>query len=544
MPIKFSLPFWVWGWLLLAAGMLAVRTVIPIDETRYLSVAWEMWWRHSQWVPYLNGHTYDGKPPLLFWLMELGWMVFGVSAWWARLVAPLFGLLALFITQRIARRLWPDGSAAVLAPTILLGAFYWAVFSSATMFDMLLNAFALLAVYGLIRVWQGGSDRYFWLTGLGLGLGILAKGPVVFLPVAAVGLTARWWMKDTRPATLSWRRWYTGLLLALGVSVAVALLWLIPMAIQGGWHYFIDMTWHQTAGYTVHSFSHRRPWWWYLPLLPVLLFPWSLWPDGWRASGRMARRLDLAEVRLCLAWSIPVLILFSLISGKQPHYLLPIFPPLALLLARGLSVYEPKTARFPLPGLVFLGLAGLWFAVPFSSHLAHTLAWPVHVPLIFAGALASALAVIGVTLLAWSGRLATAQRVRVLAAATWVMLLIMAGGLFRASWPAYDVRPASAFIRNLAAVGAPVAISDSSYQGEFNFFARIKAPITEVRGPALLDWARAHPDGYVIAYVTLANWNRNAPPAPLYRQLYRGEGMGVWSARQLVADPGLVQRFD
>ncbi len=80
MPIRTSPPLWVWGWLLLTVGMLTLRTAIPIDETRYLSVAWEMWWRHSQWVPYLNGHTYDGKPPLLFWLMELGWLVFGVQA--------------------------------------------------------------------------------------------------------------------------------------------------------------------------------------------------------------------------------------------------------------------------------------------------------------------------------------------------------------------------------------------------------------------------------------------------------------------------------
>ncbi len=544
MPIRTSPPLWVWGWLLLTVGMLALRTAIPIDETRYLSVAWEMWWRHSQWVPYLNGHTYDGKPPLFFWLMELGWLVFGVHAWWARLVSPLAGFVALWITARIARRLWPDSPAVTLAPTILLGAFYWAVFSSATMFDLLLAACALLAILGLLRVWQGGGDAGFWLAGLGLGLGILAKGPVVFLPVAAVGLTAPWWMKDSRPPALTWRRWYRGLGLATLISVGVALLWLIPMAFQGGLHYFIDMTWHQTVGYTVHSFSHRRPWWWYLPLLPVLLFPWSLWPDAWRALARIVRRLDLPEVRLCLAWSVPVLILFSLISGKQSHYLLPIFPPLALLLARALTVYDPPPTRFMLPGVVFLALAGFWLYLPFAAHFTHALTWTREVPLLFAGALAAALAVIGLALMRWLRRLKVARRAQALAASTWVVLLIVVGGLFHASWPAYDLRPVSAFLRNLAAVGAPIAVADRSYHGQFNFYARLKTPVAEVRGPALLDWVRAHPDGYVVAYRSLRRRPPRGRPAPVYRQLYRGKGLAVWSAATIARDPGLIRTFD
>ncbi len=545
MPTRTSPPFWVWGWLLLTVGTLTLRTVIPIDETRYLSVAWEMWWRHSQWVPYLNGHTYDGKPPLLFWLMELGWLVFGVHAWWARLVSPLAGLAALWLTARISRRLWPDDErTAALAPTILLGTFYWAVFTSATMFDLLLAACALTAILGLLRVWRGAARGGFALAGLGLGLGILAKGPVVFIPVLAVGLLAPWWMKGGRPAGLTWGAWYRGLGAATLIAAGIALLWLIPMAIQGGLHYFIDMTWHQTAGYTVHSFSHRRPWWWYLPLLPVLLFPWALWPDAWRALGAVARRLDRPEVRLCLAWSLPVLVVFSLISGKQPHYLLPIFPPLALLLARALTASPPPPTRLLLPALVFLLLAAFWVYLPFSGRLAHALIWTRDVPLTFAGALAAALAAIGLSLMRWLHRLEAAGRAQVLAASTWVMLLLLAGGLFRASWPAYDLRPVSAFLHDVAAVGAPIAVADSSYHGQFNFYARLQTPVAEVQGPALLDWVRAHPDGYVVAYLSLRHWPPRGEPAPVYRQLYRGEGLAVWSAAAIARDPELIRKFD
>ena len=65
-------------WLLLVGVALATRPLLPVDETRYVSVAWEMWQRGDFLVPHLNGSPYSDKPPLLFWLMHAGWWVFGV----------------------------------------------------------------------------------------------------------------------------------------------------------------------------------------------------------------------------------------------------------------------------------------------------------------------------------------------------------------------------------------------------------------------------------------------------------------------------------
>ncbi|HQG30775.1 MAG TPA: glycosyltransferase family 39 protein, partial [Deltaproteobacteria bacterium] len=86
---------------------LFTRTYLPIDETRYVSVAWEMWLRGDFLVPHLNGRTYSDKPPLLFWIYNLGWAIAGVNDIWPRLVSPLFGAASLLLTAGIARRLWP-----------------------------------------------------------------------------------------------------------------------------------------------------------------------------------------------------------------------------------------------------------------------------------------------------------------------------------------------------------------------------------------------------------------------------------------------------
>src|SRR5262245_37816205 len=133
------LPYWFWMWAVLVGAVLLLRPALPVDETRYLAVAWEMWWRGSVAVPYLNGAFYDGKPPLCFWLMQLGWLVFGVNEWWARSLAPLFGLANLMLVAAIARRLWGPGQTAELAPAILAGSLWWSLLCASTMFDMLLG---------------------------------------------------------------------------------------------------------------------------------------------------------------------------------------------------------------------------------------------------------------------------------------------------------------------------------------------------------------------------------------------------------------------
>lgn len=86
-------------WLVAALGFalltdlahLLTWPLLPVDETRYLSVAWEMWLRHEWLVPHLNGALYTDKPPLLFWLVHLGWAVAGVNDVWPRAVCGLCG---------------------------------------------------------------------------------------------------------------------------------------------------------------------------------------------------------------------------------------------------------------------------------------------------------------------------------------------------------------------------------------------------------------------------------------------------------------------
>lgn len=156
---------WVILWVALVGSALFLRPILPIDETRYMSVAWEMWLREDYLVPHLNGTVYSHKPPLLFWLINAGWTLFGVNDFWPRIIAPLFGLGCLAMTSLLGRRLYPQSSAYVLAPLLLVGCYYWGLYTTLTMFDLILAFWSL--IYELQRIYWRGFVMQYSIAGSG-----------------------------------------------------------------------------------------------------------------------------------------------------------------------------------------------------------------------------------------------------------------------------------------------------------------------------------------------------------------------------------------
>jgi len=356
---------WQWSglWLILIITAIYSRPLIPIDETRYLSVAWEMWQSHNFLVPHINGEPYSHKPPLLFWCIHLLWLLFGVGEWSGRFVGPLFGFASVLMMVRLAKLLWPDKRDIRLAvPFVLLATVVWSVYSSFTMFDTLLTFLSLSALTSLLMAGKRASFLPWLAFSAATGLGILAKGPIILLYVLPPALLVPLWR---RGESLSWKRWYGTLFLALAGAVAIALCWAIPAGKAGGEEYSQAIFFGQTAGRMVKSFAHGRSFYWYMLLLPLLCFPWFFWLPVWRGGKNLT--LD-NSTRFCLTVIVPALVLLSFVSGKQVHYILPVLPLAALLTARiGTSV----SRRSPFDHLplisVFLVAACILFVVPLLS---------------------------------------------------------------------------------------------------------------------------------------------------------------------------------
>ncbi|RAO74928.1 glycosyl transferase [Dyella jiangningensis] len=520
---------WLWCWLLAALVAIFQHGPMPMYSTRTLSVAWEMWTHHSFVVPYLNGLPYSEKPPLLLWLIHLGWLVGGVGDVWPRLLEVLLGALQLVLVAMLARRLFPRHAAvARTAPWIAGALTFGFLFGLQVMYEVLLADCVLAALLCLTPGRGQDAPRFAWFA-LAVGLGLLSKGPVMLLHVAFPWLLGPLW---NRWAQHHRGRWYATGAAAILAGGALLLAWALAATDAGGEAYRQRLLIHQTAGRVVDAFAHAEPFWWYLPLLPVLVLPFALWPRCWVALLSLRRPFE-DGLRFLFAWLGPVLLGFSVVSGKQPYYVLPEFGGFALLIAFALaSLHErrPTTSRWlqPWPLALLLGVGGIALAllgklVHDGRVLDHQLVAVSRSSLPF-GLLFLLLA--GVLVTPRKGEL---QRIAIVG----LIAAVAANGLFTLTlWPAYDFTPVAKMLARAEAEGHPMANFESN-DGQYTFLGRLTQPVTQLHGmDEATRWAQAHPDGRVITYPRRLTALDRAHA--VYIQPFRGIWLAVWPAPALV----------
>jgi 4-amino-4-deoxy-L-arabinose transferase-like glycosyltransferase len=352
-------------------GLGAVPLLGP-DEPRYAQVAREMYTRGDWVTPTLGGHTWFEKPALLYWLMRVGYGLFGETEFAARAGSALSGVLTVLLAGWAARRAeFESGEglrglgvtcAAVAASTLGLMAF-----ARASSFDTLLTTTVTgaLACFYCSEV-ERGAGRKTWLVGfyLFVGASLLAKGLVgVVIPAAVVvvySILRRRWPGLLRLG-VPW-----GLLLVL----MVAAVWYGPVIARHG-RAFVDefFVQHHFARYTSNKYHHPQPFWFYLPVTLGLALPWTAFLLGGIAGavGTNARAEDAAsKLRvLALAWLVVPVLFFSASGSKLPGYVLPALPGAALLAGDGLHRYLRGAG-----GTLAMRLTGLLALLVFGAGVA------------------------------------------------------------------------------------------------------------------------------------------------------------------------------
>jgi 4-amino-4-deoxy-L-arabinose transferase-like glycosyltransferase len=498
--------------ILLTTVTLISRPLLPVDETRYLSVAWEARLRGDFLVSHLNGEPYSHKPPLLFWLINAIWSFTGVNGPAARMVAPASGILCLLLTRSITKRLWPGERAIIAcAPVIHISLMLWIVFCPVTMFDTLLTCCAMASLYGVLMAADGQAVKGWLIAGIGMGLGILTKGPVVLVHVLPAIVFAPWWAESLRGRRL---KWYLGCGAAVAVAAVIGLSWAISSAISGGEPYATELLFGQTAGRMVNSFAHRQPFWWYLPWLPLCLMPWISFGAVWRGLRNVP--LD-RSLKFLLTWAMGSLVILSFVSGKQIYYLLPMLPPCAMILARlATSSGGTPTAKdllFIVPGTIGMGLLPIVMNHQpqlFQGRLVNLLTDTQCVPLVICGVV--------LLLFRWKS---IESSVVSLSACTVGFMAIVIGSISASVWDGFDLQPMARFAstceRPLAWFG--------TYHGQLNFLGEIPSIPETPDVDSLQTWLQENPSGAVIIRVSEsdAQWadlieflrphDRREPPA-------------------------------
>lgn len=321
-------------------------------EMRHAQIAREIVASGDDLIPTLLGEMYVDKPPVVHSLMALGYSLYGEhTLWLARLPSVLAGLLAVVCVYLIG--CWrQDRTAGQVAAFGLAGMTGFWTMARAAQPDMLYLAAILLATAAVVFATRPGARAgvaLYGLAGVAVAVATISKGAlglvfplliILCLPFRSPGW--RW------PGSRDWAVFAVALLLAVA-------LWLAAVA----WHplgedylrgVFLqpDLQLDTEAG--------RYPVWWYLPRLPgyclalTLLLPWLVW-DGWR-------RGPGAMVLL----AVLMLVLLSLVAKKRPHYLLPLYPVLALAVGEAISRCRAARVGWAVV-LVSLLLHPLYFGV-------------------------------------------------------------------------------------------------------------------------------------------------------------------------------------
>jgi 4-amino-4-deoxy-L-arabinose transferase-like glycosyltransferase len=319
---------------ILAAGTLFYQLgrlpLIGSDEPRYARIAAEMT-TESRWVtPTLEGRPWLEKPPLYYWLTIPVFRLAGQGEAEARVAPALAAFWTALVVYWLGCALW-SRLAGLMGASALLTMVGFVAFGRSASTDMPMAACMTtgLAVLAVAAV-REGQPLWRLLAGYAfLGLAVLAKGPVALVLVVGIG-ACFWALRD------GWhlRRWHP--VPGLVVVLAVSLPWFWLAFQQNGFGFilvfFIN---HNLARYVTDIHHHTQPFYYYVPVMLGLIFPWTAWLFSF-ASGKTLRALrrwrEWNPAGLFLScWILFPLLFFSISRSKLPGYLIPVIPALAML---------------------------------------------------------------------------------------------------------------------------------------------------------------------------------------------------------------------
>lgn len=327
-------------WLLLAGALILLGGVaLPItdgDTALYGRIAKNILTSEEWAFPRYRGGWVVDKPPLTLWLIALSFKAFGFSEAALRLWHILLALGTVASTYFLARLVLPHRKA-LLASLILLTSIQFFYQSLVPQQDVPLTLFVTLAFFSYLRWAQGWNPSWAILSGLSTALAVLSKGIIgVTIPVMVLGFHL---LLDRPPLP---RKALAGIASGILTFLAVASPWFVLGAIREGRAFVETFFLGGTLG--IGRFFHpvlvspvKTSWWTglgaYVPLLLVGILPWTGWLLPALREGVKARREGNPGLWLCTLWVIVIFSFLSLSPGdKVIRYLLPLFPPLAVLL--------------------------------------------------------------------------------------------------------------------------------------------------------------------------------------------------------------------
>lgn len=383
-----------------------------VDETEPLfAEAARQMVRTGDWItPYFNGETRFDKPPLVYWLMAIGYQVFGVNEWAVRLPSALAAItlsVGCFLTlryfgffpsnliadsQQKTRQLWLSawigGAIATLNPETLIWArqgvsdmllsgcmgtalfcFFWGYVEegrNTTKSIKNLSIFQLFLDFSLPNKWY----LAFYIL---LGLAVLTKGPVGLVLPGFILISFVFYLGNFRQILREIKPIIGGIIFTI-----IALPWYILVILRNGQTYIDSFFgYHNFERFTNVVNGHDAPWYFYFIVVLIGFMPWSIYLplaifrcQFWQRSFWRQQPRDHQLGLFAFFWFACIFIFFSISVTKLPSYVLPLMPAASILVAllssefilQQTSAY-PETKPLKKRGILITGGFNLFFLV-------------------------------------------------------------------------------------------------------------------------------------------------------------------------------------
>jgi len=345
--------------------MITRTTLWDRDEPRFTRAAVEMLETGNYLVPTFNGQLWADKPILVYWLMSLSMKIFGTNEFACRFFSAIGTSISCLLTFLIGKRLFgaKEGLYAmvILSSSIMMLAVGTMATADGSTLPLILAAMTVF-VYAVTS-----KLRYYHtiLIGIFMGLAMLAKGPIGLLPLPVMLITLWFDRKDypdfiKKSLTVS---------LALAIAIIIFLAWAIQANKATDGQFLNTFIGKHVITRAIKPMEHHGGnFLLYLPYyLPVIIggfFPWIMFLLG-AFSALIGNRLGLKPgKKILLVWIISIVIIMSLAATKLPHYIIFIWPALALIAAAAITAFQK--GKLNEQDLNWLR-RGNWFFVPLGT---------------------------------------------------------------------------------------------------------------------------------------------------------------------------------
>ena len=299
------------------------------DEGRYAEIPREMVESGDFVTPRLNYVKYFEKPVLLYWANAANFMLFGENEFAARFFPALCALGGVFVTAAFGASLYGRRAGFIAGAVTATSLLYFAI-GTINITDMPLTFFLTLAFASFYTARTSGRKRWYLLFYFASALAVLTKGLVgVFLPglvILVYILVTREWRLFVEPLYLP------GLLLFF--AAGVPWFWAVCRENPDFFRFFFVQ--EHFLRYTTKMHGRYEPFWYFLPLLPAGLAPWTAFLPALLSRRSVVRAPRCGSERRAniylLLWAGLILLFFSMSDSKLIPYIVPCLPPLALLI--------------------------------------------------------------------------------------------------------------------------------------------------------------------------------------------------------------------